>query len=140
YFHVTGVQTCALPISALCRVHTTGFYGVDHRDSEGPAGVGQGGDVGEHAPQRIRALCVGAQEVALHVVDEEHRTGRGDLPLCPVGGQLVHGGQRIGGDGWQAHRVVSNLRASSRRSSLREIFPTPVTGKRSTNSTRSGIL
>src|SRR5699024_8505887 len=78
-------------------------------------------------------------EVALHVVDEQDRTVDVHGPRCPVLGQVVGGGQRVGGDGGQGHQFSPEGSVVPRRSRL-EVLPTAVAGKVSTKLTRSGIL
>src|SRR5690606_6687098 len=113
------VQLQAAPFAR----HVPGLGRVDHRDARGPAGGGEAGDVGGGPVQRFGAVGVGPQEVALHVVHEQHGALGFGPPLGAVGREAVRRRRLVGGDLRQGHLVFLG-------SSLGRRFSVPVGGDR----------
>lgn len=139
--------------TALLGALAAGLSGVEHRHAEPGRVLLQLRHIRQEFGHGRGPAVVRRQEVVLQIVDEEHRTRGVDGPVDPVGGQLVGGRHGVGGDGGQSHGgegsvrgVVQRdgeeemVRAAALRRSFLETLPTPVCGKASTNSTRSGTL
>ena len=129
-----------------------GLRGVDDGDAEHPGAGRERGDVLDAAAHRLLGAGERGDEVALHVVDEQHCPRGVGRPVRAALRQLVGLRQGVGRDGRQAHDGLSSSgsgapdvgrrawSASAARSARRLVLPTPVAGKASTTSTVSGTL